>query len=210
MQSKIHQDVKGELDKRQREFILREQMSAIQKELGDETTPELAELKRRLEEADLPERPRKEADREIERLTQIPTISPEYQVVRTYLEWLADLPWNKSTEDNLDVKRAAADPRRGPLRPREGEAPHPRLPRRAQAEGRRDQGPDPLLRRGRPAPARRRSGSRSPARSGASSSASRSAACATRRRFAAIAARTSARCRGASSRRSGAPAPTTR
>ncbi|HVP05686.1 MAG TPA: endopeptidase La, partial [Dehalococcoidia bacterium] len=107
VQSKIHQDVKGELDKRQREFILREQLRAIQKELGEETTPELAELRSRLEEAALPAQARKEADRELERLAQIPTISPEYQVVRTYLEWLADLPWAKGTVDNLDVKRAA-------------------------------------------------------------------------------------------------------
>jgi ATP-dependent Lon protease len=106
VQSKIHQDVRGELDKRQREFILREQMKAIQKELGEETTPELAELKQRLEEAGLPEAVKKEADREIGRLAQIPTISPEYKVARTYLEWLADLPWSKSTEDHLDVKRA--------------------------------------------------------------------------------------------------------
>jgi ATP-dependent Lon protease len=107
VQSKIHQDVKGELDKRQREFILREQLRAIQKELGDETTPELSELRRKLEKGKLPEAARKEADRELERLCQIPTISPEYQVVRTYLEWLADLPWSTGTEDSLDVKRAA-------------------------------------------------------------------------------------------------------
>jgi ATP-dependent Lon protease len=107
VQSKIHQDVKGELDKRQREFILREQLRAIQKELGEETTPELSELRRKLEERALPEAARKEADRELDRLGQIPTISPEYQVVRTYLEWLADLPWNIGTEDTLDVKRAA-------------------------------------------------------------------------------------------------------
>ncbi len=106
VQSKIHSDVKGELDKRQREFILREQMKAIQKELGDESVPELSELRARLEKAGLPEAAKKEADREIERLAQIPTMSPEYQVVRTYLEWLADVPWNKTTEDNLDIKRA--------------------------------------------------------------------------------------------------------
>ena len=147
VQSKIQSDVRGELDKRQREFILREQMKAIQKELGEETTPELAELREKLENAGLPEAIKKEADREIQRLAQIPTISPEYQVARTYLEWIADLPWSKGTEDNLDIKRAAEDPRRRPLRPREGEAPHPRLPGRAQAEGRRDQGPHPLLRR---------------------------------------------------------------
>jgi ATP-dependent Lon protease len=106
VQSKIHQDVKGELDKRQREFILREQLRAIQKELGDDTTPELGELKARLDDAALPEAARKEADREMGRLAQIPTISPEYQVVRTYLEWLADLPWATSTEDNLEIARA--------------------------------------------------------------------------------------------------------
>jgi len=107
VQSKIQADVRGEIDKRQREFILREQLKAIQKELGEgEITPELAELKKRLEEAELPEPARKEADRELQRLITIPTISPEFQVARTYLEWLADLPWNKSTEDQLDIKRA--------------------------------------------------------------------------------------------------------
>jgi ATP-dependent Lon protease len=106
VQSKIQQDVKGELDKRQKEFILREQMKVIQKELGEETTPELTELRAKLNEAELPEEVRKEADREMDRLAQIPTMSPEYQVVRTYLEWIADLPWTKSTEDNLDIKRA--------------------------------------------------------------------------------------------------------
>ncbi len=107
VQSKIQSEVRGELDKRQREFILREQMKAIQKELGEgETTPELAELKERLEKAGLPEAARREADRELQRLATIPSISPEYQVVRTYLEWLADLPWSKSTQDQLDIVRA--------------------------------------------------------------------------------------------------------
>ena len=107
VQSKIHADVRGELDKKQREFILREQLKAIQKELGEgEITPELAELKQRLEAAGLPEAARKEADRELQRLTNIPTMSPEYQVARTYLEWLAELPWGKSTEDQLDIRRA--------------------------------------------------------------------------------------------------------
>jgi len=107
VESRIQSQVKGELDKRQREFILREQMKAIQKELGEgEITPELSGLKKRLDEADLPEEARKEADREMQRLTAIPSISPEYQVARTYLEWLADLPWKVSTEDNLDIARA--------------------------------------------------------------------------------------------------------
>jgi ATP-dependent Lon protease len=107
VESRIQTQVRGELDKKQREFILREQMRAIQKELGEgETTPELAELKKRLDEADLPEAARKEADREMQRLINIPSISPEYQVARTYLEWLADLPWAASTEDSLDVARS--------------------------------------------------------------------------------------------------------
>ncbi|MEX1194318.1 MAG: endopeptidase La [Dehalococcoidia bacterium] len=107
VRSKISSDVKGELDKRQREFILREQMRAIQKELGEETSPELSELKEKLLAAGLPETAQKEADREIERLAQIPSISPEYNVIRTYLEWLADLPWSKTTEDKLDIANAA-------------------------------------------------------------------------------------------------------
>ncbi|RLC55983.1 MAG: endopeptidase La [Chloroflexi bacterium] len=107
VRSKIQSDVKGELDKRQRDFILREQLKAIQKELGEEAAPELAELRERLQSADLPEAARKEADREIERLEQIPSVSPEYQVVRTYLEWIADLPWNITTDDQLDIEHAA-------------------------------------------------------------------------------------------------------
>ncbi|HET8943708.1 MAG TPA: endopeptidase La [Dehalococcoidia bacterium] len=107
VQSEIQAGVRGELDRRQREFILREQLKAIQKELGEgEITPELSELKERLEAAGLPEAAQKEADRELQRLSSIPSVSPEYQVARTYLEWLADLPWDKTTEDHLDIKRA--------------------------------------------------------------------------------------------------------
>jgi ATP-dependent Lon protease len=102
----IRGQVQGEMDKRQREFILREQLQAIQRELGEEEQPELAELRRRLEEADLPEVARKEADRELARLQTIPQASPEYAMTRTYLEWIADLPWNKSTEDQIDITRA--------------------------------------------------------------------------------------------------------
>ncbi|MGH2604438.1 MAG: LON peptidase substrate-binding domain-containing protein, partial [Dehalococcoidia bacterium] len=85
----IRSQVQGELDKRQREYVLREQLRAIQKELGEEEQPELAELRRRLDEANLPEAARAEADREMERLATIPQASPEYQVARTYLEWIA-------------------------------------------------------------------------------------------------------------------------
>jgi len=107
VQSEIQADVRGELEKRQREFILREQMKAIQKELGEgEVTPELFELKKKLDGAKLPEGPQREADREMQRLQTIPPMSPEYQVARTYLEWLADLPWAVSTVDQLDIDRA--------------------------------------------------------------------------------------------------------
>jgi ATP-dependent Lon protease len=106
VESKIRAEVKGELDKHQREFILREQLKAIQKELGEEPSGETAELKKRLEEAHLSPEAQREADREMERLSTTPPASAEYQVIRTYLEWLADLPWDKSTEDNLDLARA--------------------------------------------------------------------------------------------------------
>ncbi|HKZ50228.1 MAG TPA: endopeptidase La [Dehalococcoidia bacterium] len=106
VKGKIQSQVRGEMEKHQREFILREQLRAIRKELGEEVSPELSDLKKRLEEAHLPPEAQKEADRELERLTTIPAQSPEYQVARTYLEWLADLPWNKSSEDQLDIDRA--------------------------------------------------------------------------------------------------------
>ena len=107
VQSKIQTDVHGELEKRQKEFILREQMRVIQRELGEgEVTPELSVLKDRLDAAKLSEGAKKEADRELQRLSMIPSMSPEYQVSRTYLEWLADLPWSISTKDELDIDRA--------------------------------------------------------------------------------------------------------
>jgi ATP-dependent Lon protease len=107
VQSEIQSEVRGELEKRQREFILREQIKAIQRELGEgDITPELSELKHRLAQAQLPDIAQREADRELQRLLTIPSISPEYQVARTYLDWLADLPWSVRTEDQLDIKRA--------------------------------------------------------------------------------------------------------
>ncbi len=106
--SQIRSQVAGEMDKRQREFILREQLRAIQKELGEAEEPGagLEDLKGRLDAAKLPEAARGEADRELRRLQSMPAQSPEWQVARTYLEWLADLPWAKHTNDNLDVERA--------------------------------------------------------------------------------------------------------
>ncbi len=107
VEQQIKSQVRGEMDKRQREFILREQLKAIQQELGEsELAPEVQDLQKRLDEANLPPEARREADRELERLRTMPQAAADYQVVRTYLEWLADLPWGKSTEDNLDIARA--------------------------------------------------------------------------------------------------------
>jgi len=105
--NQIQSQVKGDLDKRQREFILREQLRAIQKELGDdESHPEIGELRRKLDDANPPEEVRKQAERELDRLAQMTPAAAEYQVARTYLEWLTDLPWDKHSVDNLDLVEA--------------------------------------------------------------------------------------------------------
>jgi ATP-dependent Lon protease len=106
--SKIQSEIKGEIDKSQREFYLREQLKAIQRELGevDERTSEINELREKIEQASLPEEAQAEADRELDRLAKMHPSSAEYTVSRTYLDWLINLPWTKSTEDNLDIIRA--------------------------------------------------------------------------------------------------------
>src|SRR3972149_3802268 len=105
---KIQTQVQSEMSKAQREYYLREQLKAIKQELGetDERVQETNEIRGRLDEAKLPEEVMKEAERELSRLDKIPTASPEYNVIRTYLDWIMDLPWNKGTEDNLDLERA--------------------------------------------------------------------------------------------------------
>ncbi len=107
--SKIQSQVKAEMDKAQREFYLREQLKAIQKELGelDERTMEINELRQKIAEANLPPEAQKEAQRELDRLAKMPPHAAEYTVSRTYLDWLINLPWSKSTEDNLDIAQAA-------------------------------------------------------------------------------------------------------
>jgi ATP-dependent Lon protease len=106
--SKIQSQVESEIDKGQREYFLRQQLKAIQEELGegDEQQAEVNELRQRLEEAGLPEEAKQQADRELSRLEKLPPIAAEYGVIRTYLEWLVDLPWSKETEDNLDIGHA--------------------------------------------------------------------------------------------------------
>ena len=110
VEKRIRSRVKRQMEKTQREYYLNEQLKAIQKELGegDGRTAELEELRRRLEEAHLPPEAQKAAERELDRLRLIPPESAEHTVVRTYLEWLAALPWAVSTEDNLDLHHARA------------------------------------------------------------------------------------------------------
>jgi ATP-dependent Lon protease len=105
---KIQSQVQSELNKSQREYYLRQQVKAIQKELGenDSRSGEIDELQHKIEAAGMPEEARKAADKELERLKMIPPESAEHTVVRTYLDWLVTLPWSISTEDNLDIKHA--------------------------------------------------------------------------------------------------------
>ncbi len=106
--SKIQSQVQTELSKNQKEFYLRQQLRAIQKELGegDNRSADIDDLREKLDAAELPEEARKAADNELERLKMIPPESAEHSVVRTYLEWLANLPWKHGTEDNLDLPHA--------------------------------------------------------------------------------------------------------
>jgi ATP-dependent Lon protease len=105
---KIQSQVQDELSKNQKDFYLRQQMRAIQKELGegDPRDSEIDELRRKLDDANPPEAVRKVADNELERLRLIPVESAEHTVVRTYLEWIVSLPWSTSTQDNLDIAHA--------------------------------------------------------------------------------------------------------
>ncbi len=105
---KIQTEAHSEMEKVQREYFLREQLKAIQKELGerDEQQIEVEELRKKIEAAGMPEEAYKEAKRELDRLAKLPTAAAEYGVIRTYLDWLTSLPWNKITPDNLDIPHA--------------------------------------------------------------------------------------------------------
>jgi len=108
MQAKIQSQAKDEMTKTQREYFLREQMRAIRSELGevDERTKEFKDLKQKIKKAKMPEGVQKEAFKELERLEQMHPDAAEASMVRTYIDWLADMPWSKSTKDNLDIKKA--------------------------------------------------------------------------------------------------------
>jgi ATP-dependent Lon protease len=110
IRSKIANQAQEELGKAQRDYILREQMKQIQKELGEGESDqaEAQLLRERIEKADLPDEVRAEAERELKRLERLPAAAPDYHVIRTYLDWILDLPWKKSTEEALDLNNAQA------------------------------------------------------------------------------------------------------
>ncbi|MDD2920943.1 MAG: endopeptidase La [Anaerolineales bacterium] len=109
LEDEIHARVQNEVDKGQREFYLREQLKQIQTELGegDVFSRDASDLKKKIEAANLPEEAKKVAFKELERLNQMPPMAPEVGIIRTYIDWITDLPWSNSTPDNLDVKNAA-------------------------------------------------------------------------------------------------------
>jgi ATP-dependent Lon protease len=105
---KIQSEAQSEMEKVQREYFLREQLKAIQRELGesDEQAVEIEMFRKRIAESGMSEEARKEAERELDRLSKLPTAAAEYGVIRTYLDWITSLPWSKTTEDNLDLAHA--------------------------------------------------------------------------------------------------------
>ncbi|MBL8057623.1 MAG: endopeptidase La [Anaerolineales bacterium] len=105
---KIQSEAQSSMEKVQREYFLREQLKAIQRELGekDEQAVEIEEFRQKIEAAGLPDEARTEANRELDRLSKLPTAAAEYGVIRTYLDWLTSLPWSKATPDNLDIPHA--------------------------------------------------------------------------------------------------------
>lgn len=108
MQQKIQADVRGEIDKTQREYFLREQLKAIQRELGetDDRSEDMRELREKIKEAKMPEKAAKEAEKQLRRLERMHPDAAEASMTRTYIEWLVELPWSKATRDNLDLKAA--------------------------------------------------------------------------------------------------------
>ncbi|MBA2489124.1 MAG: endopeptidase La, partial [Chloroflexi bacterium] len=109
LKGRIQSEVKSEMDKTQREYILREQLKAIQRELGedDPQQAEINELREKVEAAGMPDEIKARAIKEVDRMSRIPSASPEVGVIRTYVDWLIGLPWTVSTEDNLDIREAA-------------------------------------------------------------------------------------------------------
>ncbi len=209
--TKIQSQVQEGIDKGQREYYLREQLKAIQEELGegDEQQAEVNELRERIEAAELPEHAAKVAERELGRLERLPRSGGRVRS-HPHLSRVADRAALERADRRQPRHRPRPrGPRRRPLRPREGQGPDPRVPRRAEPEARLERARSSAS-SARRASARRASGARSRARLGASSSGSPSAASATRPRSAATGAPTSARCPARSSARFATPARATR
>jgi ATP-dependent Lon protease len=203
--TKIQSQVQSELDRTQREYVLRQQLEAIRRELGefDESAAEAGELREQLQQINLPEDVRRQVDRELKRLESLPPQAAEHSVIRTYLEWIASLPWDKSTEDNLDLvhARKVLDEDHYDIEQVKDRILEFLAVRKLKPDARGSilcfVGPPGV-------------GKTSLGRSIARLSASARAACATRPRSAATGAPTSARCRGRSSARCATRAPTTR
>ena len=210
--SKIQSQVMSEMETSQREYVLRQQLKAIQEELGekDPAEAEIDDLRAQLAELELPEDVRKQADRELSRLEKLPQAAAEHGVIRTYLEWIASLPWDKRTDDNLDLAHAreVLDEDHYDIAKVKDRILEFLAVRKLKPDATRLL--DHVLRR----PARRRQDVAGPldrARDGPQVRAHLApAACATRPRSAATGAPTSARCRGRSSARCATRAPRTR
>ena len=212
LRRRIRDDVAEDLDQTQREMLLRRQLAAIRKELGEDGDAN-EDWATRIAEADMPEAARTEAERELGRLERQPD-GAEAGMIRTYLEWMLSLPWNKRSEEHLDVAaaREVLDADHAGLDEVKERILEYLAVRRLRREREMDEGRSGVILTlvGPPAPARPHSASRSPGRWGASSRASAWAASATRRRSAGTGAPTSARCRAGSCGRCGRPARSTR
>ena len=145
IEKRIRGRVKQQMEKSQREYYLNEQMKAIQKELGemDDAPNEIAELEKRIARAGMPKEAREKANSELAKLKLMSPMSAEATVVRNYIDWLVKCPWRKRTKVKHDLAGAETGAERRPLRAREGQGAHRRVPRRAAARADAE-GPDPL------------------------------------------------------------------
>ena len=134
LEKNIQARIKLQIEKNQKDFYLREQIKAIQTELGDKDLTDVEELRERLEKTPLNEESRQKAERELDRLSHMMPGTPEVNISRTYVEWILDLPWGAVTEDNLNLKACAQNTGPRSLRPQGRKGPHYRIPCRAAHE----------------------------------------------------------------------------